>query len=251
MSRWFRMYDEILDDPKVQRLPPDLFKAWVNILALTSRNDGALPSMENCCFAFRETENSVSSAFHALEKVGLLKRKNGRLIPNGWEKRQYKSDTSTDRVKRFRDRFRNAAETPSESESESESIPSESKILQESKTRARKFDSDFAEWWAVYPDKVGKGAARKAYQGARSKGVDQPTLMAALPRYIAAKPPDRAWCHPATWLNQERWLDQPAPPPAGRLDAALDRSREIVEQMEEIRCRTRMDLQPPLKLATS
>lgn len=29
-------------------------------------------------------------------------------------------------------------------------------------------------------------------------------------RYIATKPPDRNWCNPATWLNQERWRDEPA-----------------------------------------
>lgn len=27
MSRWFRVYDDMLDDPKVQRLDPELFKA--------------------------------------------------------------------------------------------------------------------------------------------------------------------------------------------------------------------------------
>ena len=42
MQRWFRMYEEILDDPKVQKLPDDLFKAWVNVLALSSRNGGKL-----------------------------------------------------------------------------------------------------------------------------------------------------------------------------------------------------------------
>jgi len=34
MSQWFRMYAEVLDDPKVQRLSGDEFKAWVNILCL-------------------------------------------------------------------------------------------------------------------------------------------------------------------------------------------------------------------------
>jgi hypothetical protein len=28
-------------------------------------------------------------------------------------------------------------------------------------------------------------------------------------RYIG-KTDDRPWCNPATWLNQERWADQPA-----------------------------------------
>src|SRR6185312_7315007 len=43
-----------------------------------------------------------------------------RIAPHGWAKRQYKSDTSTDRVKRYRKRFRNDAETPPETETEAE-----------------------------------------------------------------------------------------------------------------------------------
>ena len=43
MARWFRFYNEALDDPKVQKLPPALFKSWVNLLCLTARHDGTLP----------------------------------------------------------------------------------------------------------------------------------------------------------------------------------------------------------------
>ena len=77
--------------------------------------------------------------------------------------------------------------------------------------RARQADleADFSEWYGRYPNKVGKGAAVRAYQGARRK-ADQATLLDGLDRYIAGKPPDRPWCNPATWLNQDRWLDQPA-----------------------------------------
>lgn len=67
----------------------------------------------------------------------------------------------------------------------------------------------FAEWYEKYPHKVGKAAAEKAYSGALKK-ADPEALAAGLEAYIAAKPPDRAWCNPATWLHQERWLDQPA-----------------------------------------
>ncbi|NIX78220.1 hypothetical protein [Microvirga terricola] len=30
MSRWFRFYDAVLDDLKIQKLSPHIFKAWVN-----------------------------------------------------------------------------------------------------------------------------------------------------------------------------------------------------------------------------
>lgn len=120
MSRWFRMYDEILDDPKVQRLSGDDFKGWTNLLCLASRNNGKFPPIADVAFALRETEDSVSSLFQRLESAGLIVLKNGLYAPYKWAERQYKSDTSTDRVKRFRQRCRNASETPPEQNTETE-----------------------------------------------------------------------------------------------------------------------------------
>jgi hypothetical protein len=71
----------------------------------------------------------------------------------------------------------------------------------------------FDEWWSSYPHKVGKGAARKAFEKVRRKGTSLADLIAGVQRYIAMKPPEIAYCHPATWLNQDRWLDEPAPQP--------------------------------------
>lgn len=81
----------------------------------------------------------------------------------------------------------------------------------EKKTRASRASSleGFEDWWTAYPNKVGKPAAARAWPAARRK-ADLEALLAGLKRYIASKPPDRPWCNPATWLNQERWLDQPA-----------------------------------------
>lgn len=68
----------------------------------------------------------------------------------------------------------------------------------------------WAEWWVEWPNKVGKAAAEKAYRSALAR-ASPADLVAGIGRYIHAKPPDRQWCNPATWLNQDRWLDQPAP----------------------------------------
>jgi len=60
----------------------------------------------------------------------------------------------------------------------------------------------------AYPHKVGKGAAERAWPKALSlTNLDQ--LCAAVRRYVDAKPLDRPWCNPATWLNQRRWEDEP------------------------------------------
>jgi hypothetical protein len=72
---------------------------------------------------------------------------------------------------------------------------------------------EFAVFYAQYPHKVGKRAAQKAFQAARRR-APMPEIMAGLLRY-AAKLDDRPWCNPATWLNQDRWADQPGPPQMG------------------------------------
>lgn len=65
-------------------------------------------------------------------------------------------------------------------------------------------------FWKAYPHKVAKKAAMRALAAARRTGVTFDRLMFALDRYIHEKPPDRAWCNPATWLNGGRWDDEPA-----------------------------------------
>lgn len=70
--------------------------------------------------------------------------------------------------------------------------------------------ADFETWWQTWPHKVGKGQAERAYAIAR-KLASVAELLDGIQPYIAAKPHDRPWCNPATWLNGKRWLDQPAP----------------------------------------
>jgi hypothetical protein len=125
MSRWFRLYDELLDDPKVQMLSPGDFKGWVNLLCLASRNDGKLPDTSSIAFALRETEDAVSTLLGRLLNGGLIERRSGgtdgaHYAPYKWDERQYKSDTSTDRVKRFRKRCKTADETAPETEAETD-----------------------------------------------------------------------------------------------------------------------------------
>jgi hypothetical protein len=69
------------------------------------------------------------------------------------------------------------------------------------------------EFWPNIPNKIGKGKARDAYLKARKK-TDKATILAGLPAYCVyeakrAKQADYRPLHPATWLNQERWADEP------------------------------------------
>jgi len=125
--QWFRFYHEVLDDPKVQNLPPEDFKFWVNLLCLACRRNGKIPNLNDIAFGLRMELNACRTVVERLSNAGLIDTLNGgangyHYAVHSWDKRQYKSDTSTTRVKRFRERFRNvdvtASETPPDTDTE-------------------------------------------------------------------------------------------------------------------------------------
>jgi hypothetical protein len=77
---------------------------------------------------------------------------------------------------------------------------------------AAPFPADaFDQFWAHYPHKIGKAYARKIFDKIAWQGnVEFSKIMSGITFYIRTKPADRPWCNPATFLNQERWDDQPA-----------------------------------------
>jgi hypothetical protein len=76
-----------------------------------------------------------------------------------------------------------------------------------------RLDASFGEFWQVYPRKVGKRAARAAFERAARRASVEEILDGA--RRFAADPnlPETRFIpHPTTWLNQDRWADEPLPP---------------------------------------
>lgn len=152
MSRWFRLYSEVVNDPKVQRLPCEDFRAWINILCLCAENEGRLPAVEDISFALRFPQDGVLTLVERLSNGGLIDRVNGgpngwHYAPHGWAKRQYKSDTSTERVKRFRKRSVTVSETAPEAETDTEQkIATNVAISPEKKTRSKSFRFVPEDW---------------------------------------------------------------------------------------------------------
>jgi hypothetical protein len=113
-------------------------------------------------------------------------------------------------------------------------------------------NSEFAIFWGVYPTKVGKQAAMKAWDRA-IQNADSATIVEGARRY--ADDPNRHpsyTAHPSTWLNAGRWADDPLPPrelnpaekkaqeafqAALRADLERTRSAELSRQDEEARAR--------------
>lgn len=71
-------------------------------------------------------------------------------------------------------------------------------------------ERDFEPWWAIYPRKRGKGQALKAYRAARKKASAETLLEALKAQRDALTKEGVGFCpYPATWLNGERWADEP------------------------------------------
>jgi hypothetical protein len=122
VTRWFRFYDETLNDPKILRLSDNLFRIWVGLLCVASKHDGHIPTIDDLTFALRITPVKIDAALSKLIELGLIDNDEGDLIPHNWSGRQYKSDTSNERVKRHRQRKCNVTVTPPEQNTETEQI---------------------------------------------------------------------------------------------------------------------------------
>ena len=93
----------------------------------------------------------------------------------------------------------------------------EEDILEETRQRANlpavvnDWPQDYRDqFWERYPNKIGKPRALAKLDACRKRRVAFADIIDGLDRYVRGKPPDRAWLNPETFLNQERWADQPA-----------------------------------------
>lgn len=104
--RWFRFYDDALNDPKVQRLPAELFRGWINLLCIASKHGGEIPSdPQALAFLLHTTEQKASSLVASLISAQLLDL-DEQLRPHNWDDRQYASDSAAERMRRHRQRKR-------------------------------------------------------------------------------------------------------------------------------------------------
>jgi hypothetical protein len=82
---------------------------------------------------------------------------------------------------------------------------------------ASESEREFAQFWAVYPKREAKIAARRIWDRLMAKGIDPQAIVDGAVRYAEHREQSIAidrndsrkfTAHPATWLNQGRWLDE-------------------------------------------
>ena len=83
----------------------------------------------------------------------------------------------------------------------------------------------FEEFWQMYPRRVGRFAARTAFDKALKKTTPE-KLMAGCTKYAlqcsTRATPENFIAHPTTWLNAGRWLDfDPKPATSKPIDSMI------------------------------
>lgn len=91
---------------------------------------------------------------------------------------------------------------------------------------------EFSTFWLMYPKKVGKLAAQKAFEKALKSASPQ-EIFEGVTRYLRSCGSDpRFIAHPSTWLNEGRWMDNPQPLLEGLLKTSRSQSSNQFEVSE-------------------
>jgi hypothetical protein len=94
-------------------------------------------------------------------------------------------------------------------------------------------DLGFLEFWAIYPRRSGKGHARAAWEKAVRKETAR-DIIAGAARYRDDPNREKEFtAMPATWLNGERWGDEPLPAKATRSSQKLTEVEALIERAKQ------------------
>jgi hypothetical protein len=112
--KWFRMFDEAMDDPKLNMLTSDQFRFWFKLVCLANRQKerGTLPPDDEIPLILHLRRDAYGKMISALEARNLFVRTpSGRLKPTGWDERQRDSDDAAKRKARYREKTYGESDT--------------------------------------------------------------------------------------------------------------------------------------------
>jgi len=121
---WYRFYHEFANDPKVQSMSESMQRRLVMLFCFRCSDVLATFEEQDIAFALRITEQDLAETKSLFIRKGFIDE--GWNLRN-WAKRQFVSDSSTERTRLYRERHRtsqerqrDAIETDAESETDTE-----------------------------------------------------------------------------------------------------------------------------------
>ena len=107
---WFRMYSEFAFDHKLQMMTEAHQRRFVMLLCLRCGNGDVTLHDTQIAFQLRISEQEWQDTKQLFVQNGIIDKDNKVM---NWDKRQFLSDSSRERVARFRERHRNATSNKS------------------------------------------------------------------------------------------------------------------------------------------
>jgi hypothetical protein len=216
---WFRFYTEARTDRKLDLLADDEYRVWNHLLCYSAEQSGKRGLIPIECadeLAIECARGDDSLLQRTLSRLVTLKIIAAR--DDGWlflhfQERQYDKPSDLPEATKTRQkvsRLSRDVTPPSVDVTPCHAISplEESRVENKDICSSEQLQKSFNEWWTHYPNKVGKGAARKSFATAM-KSASLHELIDGAERYRTSKKVQEGFiCLPATWLNQERWTDE-------------------------------------------
>lgn len=232
---WVRLDDGFPNHPKIIGLSDGAFRLYITALCYSNAylTDGIIP---------QKTVKKLSNSRHisALVESNLWEICGDDIKILGYDEYQFtKERVESERKKAAERKAKSRMSRVTEGVTQEEvllphPIPSHTHpIPNKDINTTNPTDSDFNLFWAIYPRKEAKGAARTAFMKAAKKASVEIIIEGA--KRFATDPNRQAefTAHASTWLNQERWSDE-ALPSRGinmtRTESSVMRALDIAER---------------------
>jgi hypothetical protein len=208
-NQWFRLYGEFSHDPKVQMLSETDQRRLIMLFCLRCNGDVTLQD-EEVTFQLRISDDEWSKSKATFIARGFINEDNEVL---NWDKRQYVSDSSAERVAKYRAKKSNdvtlsnvTVTPPEQNRTDTEQI--QNRVKKTKSKQVSNYDDypEFLEFWSIYPIKEGKLDAFKSWV-ASSPPIEK--VLQAIQWQATSKKWQQGYIPmPATYLNQGRWMDE-------------------------------------------
>jgi hypothetical protein len=258
-KQWGRLYTGTRHHPSIRRLRqecPDSWWIWYPLLemAIEMDNDGYVDHKGMRPMSFKQLadevgirESKFTKTVLVMEKLKLITFFEKHLIVSSYNERQYKSDYSTERVRKYREsleretpmkRYGNVSETELKRPRDRDrDIIKDKKTCASDNARESKYSKNgFDKFWQAYPKKKGKGAAEKAFNNAKKlSDFNLDAIIMAIEKQKKSqdwkKDGGQFIPHPSTWINQKRWLDEEGQSQIDDYDAYME---SVIEKNQRL-----------------